>query len=223
MPLTKVLIHIHTEKIENAKDFLNLTVAYFQELYNSFKAIGIMLSLQDMHNVSQIIKRGNTPIDYLKNFVADKLLIIAGTPDFGGVPINQAKLRELLAMPNLSSIEEVLENQPHPPFESARFEPALLEIIKDIVSKKASSDATLESRYTYYSENDKGAELATVLIGLSDNLNSSYDYIKIFKSRSAFLSTGLGIIEGLEFENEVYRPKLSFIRDIERIYGSYVA
>lgn len=219
--MEQVLIYTDSQRINAEKAFLNQVVTYVQQLYDNFKAIGISLNVTELRDITQGMKGISSSSSLLKEFVVDRLLAIAGTQNFNGVPINQSKLKELLEIPDLSQIKTTIASAPGGQFGSAfNIDPQLLQLTGDVVSKTAEAFTTLENRYTFYSKNDKGAELTAKLLTLSTSLNNLKSYLNAVE-----LTTHPGLpkpLLGLEFKNQQYQPDLDFIRKQEALYPNYV-
>jgi len=208
-----VLIYTDTEKIIKSKAFLDSTIPAFQDIYDSFKAIGITpATVQEMAFRVQIQQRDRS-LDFLTKYVLDKLLVVAGTPSFNGVPISQDRLRELIAVPDLTSLTEALMRFPaYYDGGGIGSEPDLLQITEDVVEKKENTYTTLEARYTFYTKNDRGAMLATRLFSMAEQMN---DYLAYLGTIGWPLGNNAGIIDGLKLHDKVYSPDVNFIRKHE--------
>ncbi len=81
-----VLILTETEKINAYKEFLPTTLPPLQAFYDLFKAIDIEPTLQDMTRLA-FYDNSTQVKSQIDDYVGDKMIEKAGTPDFGGIPI----------------------------------------------------------------------------------------------------------------------------------------
>lgn len=222
-----VLIETNKQKITDGKAFLNHSVEYIQGVYDEFKAIGVSLSLENLKDVLFWAKRGDR--DALRKLVVEKIIEKAGMPNFNGVPINKAKLEELIDTPDISDIITRLSNNPiDTSFPNQYFRPELLIIENDVVKKKSDAFSIIEAENTFYTKNDKGAELATKLFELAEAFNAYAAYLNDKNSSNTFSPLISGEsrsakFKGLVYDNGVYRPDLYFIREMEASYPNFKA
>ncbi|WP_316777774.1 hypothetical protein [Pedobacter antarcticus] len=213
-----VLIYTDTEKIQFEKAYLTASVSHFQELYDAFKLIGITTNLNQLYTLaSSSNKTSQEGIERkIKNFVIDELVKLAGNPSFGGVLINKEKLVEMLSVPDLSNINSLVDDYESWKQQGYGFRIDLMEIVSDTILEKESAASALEALYTYYTVNDAGANVASVLFTLSNSLNQwAVMTHRAFPALHKGMVDHTGFIEGLEYVNNQFRPRLTFVRQEE--------
>lgn len=212
-----VLILTETEKITQHKAYLTKMLVPLQAFYNLFKAINVDATVADMHqmahqNISTQIK------SQMDEFVGNKMMDKAGTPDFGGVPIKREKLRDMLDMPDTTDlIKQAQAVQLLSQSNGGNYwlEPKYYQIVNDVVSIKADAFANIEDRYTHYTKNNRGDLLATKMNEFIPQLN---DYITLIgRGQSLNFMRELGLEKiGIEWTSVELRPSLYFIRNEEK-------
>ncbi|WP_312339514.1 hypothetical protein [Sphingobacterium sp.] len=215
--MEKVLIYTSTEGIKEHTEMLNKMVPFTQQVYNDFKAIGVTVTLQDLKPLfHSVVNYHQNPSSMIEGFVRQYFVAKVGGQTFNGVP---ADVSSLIKIPDVSQVVSRIQHYGTLKGTNTYYSPELMEINNDVVSAKSDAIETIEARFTYYSENDRGAEVAQKLFDLSEQLNGLRDYFKIDRFSNLYLEP----VHGLERYNNRYRPDLRFIREEERRYPNYVA
>ena len=158
--------------------------------------------------------------------VKRKLLAKVSGANFNGVALSDSALYEMIEMPDVSNIYTyVKENYPKIYIaDRIGITEDYLLLIDGIVSKKNTAYTTIESLYTQYTKNDKGAELATLLFSICNLLNEYEEYLGRIPNPYPLSYRGVyKDLEGIEFVGLQHRPSLRFIRETESVYPDYVA
>ena len=219
--MNPVLIYTDSSQIEEAKAQLTQSIGHFQDLYDAFRAIGIDVTVLEMADETTIMGRDQQS-QHLENLVLDKLMAKAGTPDFGGVPISQEKLRTLLDKPDVTAIKTLIKNN----YIRVRggYEPSLFEVIDGQVSLISTAFDTIESRFTYYTKNKNGEVAAKHLMALAEGVNKWLEYLQAPRLESynpiveQFKTIGLKLIRG-----GIFAPDVEFIRNQESRFSNQPA
>jgi hypothetical protein len=224
--MNPVLIITDTERITKEKALCDASVIFLQGFYDLITPLGVTFTIEEMTGASQIIlnNHGRTT-NQLEVLLEDKLIEKAGGSNFNGVLISNEKLREMTEKPDVTNIYTYIR-QSYPKFYLSSqmiITPAFLELINGVVSKKATAYSTITALYTYYTKNDKGAELATMLFSVANKLNEYETYLGRVPVPAHPTYSGLSKqVEGIEFVGYVHRPILGYIRAAEELYPDYV-
>jgi len=171
--MNPILLYTDTDKIAGETNFYNEVVPYFQNMYNALQLLGITPTLQDLSSFSQWIRQQNGTL-YIENYVTDKLVAQAGGANFNGVPINAAKLKELIVVPDLTSLISVTRAGQIFSQEFNGINIAYLQITNNVISLDAGTAAAITAKWSYYTTTDAGTTKATGLQAICDTLNA-YD------------------------------------------------
>jgi len=214
-----VLIYKDTKRIASAQATLVKIVEFTQNVYDAFLEIGVDVTLDDLKTLIFSIRNPQTSCEaVIKGFVTNFFLNKAGTPEFNGVPIKRSELGKLIDIPDLAGVVSVISEFDRYETYEDKFNPALLEISDDEVSKTETADSELDAKFTYYTQNDRGAEIATKLFEMCEALNYLQSYLKLNYANQVLD----GKLIGIEHHN-IFRPKLHFIREQESRFPDYVA
>lgn len=219
--MNPVLIFTDTYRIDAEKEYLDEVAEYCNKLYNSFKTIGITVTLQDIANVTSIFNRQNCNPNYLPNFVSEKLLDIAGGHTVNGITLQRDKVKDFMSIPNLSIIEQVVrgynslseveDDRSHTKGIDLKF----LTFDGDVIIKKTNADAQIEALHTHYTKTDKSAQMVTDIQPVATAINT---YISAhpskFQHEAAFVKNYQNM-PGLDYRNGAFVVSLSFIRNYE--------
>ncbi|WP_192821210.1 hypothetical protein [Rufibacter sp. LB8] len=104
-----VFIEKDQRRIEEEIDRLDSAVSFLQELYDALKAIGVTASLQELGLVTQRLSNANPKTEFLLDFVTNKLADKANQPNFNGVPIKRAMVLEMVDVPDLTPVVNVVK------------------------------------------------------------------------------------------------------------------
>jgi hypothetical protein len=218
-----VLIITDTERIQAEKDLCDASVVFIQGFYDLIAALGITFTIEELvANASAIINPGHRTGQMLERNIKEKLLAKVSGANFNGVPLSEDALEKLIAQPDVSHLYSYVR-QNYPKFYVADrigITPSFLELNDGVINKKATAFTTIEALYTYYTKNDKGAELATLMFLVCDKLNEYETYLETNKNHVSYRS--VKEVKGIDYINYVYRPNLQFIRDVENLYSDYV-
>ncbi|HTK22397.1 MAG TPA: hypothetical protein VL442_22925 [Mucilaginibacter sp.] len=227
--MNPVLIFTDTERIAEEKAALNSYVTGFQSIYDQIKALGITPTIQKVSNLLQWRKQIRTD-DYVGTFVLNELLALAGNYSFNGITLNQEKLKELIVIPDLTTLKSAINTAANVFAYNLSPNTALLTVNNDVISKVANSDTQIETLYTYYTKTDASAQLATDLTAVCDSLNSFDESNGGFLSSSLMkrsYSSGQGdiddVIPGVSIINSAFVISLKFIRRFEEDGTLYFA
>lgn len=218
----QVLIYKEDERIKEALTALQSGLDHLTELYNSFKAVNICPTVEEMITFSTIIGAG-VGVDQQKQlrtrlieFVKDKVLDGAGNISFGGLSLDRAKIKEMLVLPDLDPIYELLYNYGQTTWQRIRINSDWYEVTNGDVVIADSAVKQIENRYTHYTTTAKGSEIAIILLSLAERLNEHDKYFRRLGVVNDW--TDKASIAGIEIVNNTYRPELLFIRQKEAVY-----
>lgn len=216
--MQRVLIYTDDYAISQHKNNLDKMIPYIQEVYNRFLSIGVTVNLNDLKPMLYSVIRNDVPTEsIIERFVTAYLVNKAGDQSFNGVGIS---VETLIKKPDLSLVvEKINEYFNYYGYDNGGYTPEKMQVVDGVVSKTATAFEEIEERFTYYSENDRGAEIATMLFDLAQRLNDARGYFGI----SPYSNQELHKVYGLERFNNSYRPDLTFIRHQEKAYPNYVA
>ncbi|MGV3588107.1 MAG: hypothetical protein ACO1OF_13965 [Adhaeribacter sp.] len=229
-----VLIYKDEERIEEEKLNLNIAVDNLQSIYDGFKAIGLTVTIDDIilvlqqasklslpSNDSIITQRFTSPtirgIEHLEAFVKNKLLDLAGQPQFNGISFSRSLLEQHVVVPDLAALANILIECRLNYSGNTSIRTNLLALANDVISKVANSDTQIEQEYTYLTKTDKGATLATHLKTICDSLNN---FAAVFPPGQYGNGWGVNFnnehwIPGITVRNASFIPDLKFIRERE--------
>jgi len=210
-----ILIDKDERRIEEEKQHLIVVVGFLQQLHDAFKAVGIDVTLPEMANLLQYVNMVSRP-HALEEFVADKMLDKAGEPNFNGVPIRREKLRDMLDLPDFSAIAATIGEYQLISRDGFGIRLNLLTLAAGVVAKGAGADASLEQEFTYFTKNDRGAEVAGHLKAVCDSLNGW----NVFSNSFGWELKGghdEEMIPGVLYRNGSFMPSLNFIRRQEAL------
>lgn len=216
--MQKVLIYKNDYAISLHKNKLDKMIPYIQEVYDEFLSVGVAVTLDELKPILYSVIRYDIPTqNVVEKFVMDSLIAKAGSQSFNGVEIS---IEKLINKPDLSSIiDKVSEYYNYHTHDSGGYTPENMELNDDVVSKTDTAFDEIENRFTYYSENDRGAEVGTMLFELAQRLNDAMSYLDV----KFYSSQAMPDIFGLKRENLLYIPDLNFIRRQEKSFENYVA
>lgn len=222
--MESVLIYKDNQRIAREKTFLNVTVEFFQIVYNEFKAIEIPMTISELANcINQTVVRRlakDQQKAIVEGIVKSKLVAAAGEQSFGGIKLNAQKVSDMIDIPNVDPIVVALDEFHRYSDNTLNFRIDLLVMTADVISKKVDSDSVIDTLFTHMTRNDKGAEIAAQLFALSSQLNDWQEYQPDKKINADYNGA---VIRGIEFKNNNYLPSLDYIRQQESMYNTYVA
>lgn len=218
-----VLILTDTPKITAEVAVLNKYVTIFQNVYDAYKAIGITVTIQEISNLVSYTKKGNGRPDFELEFAVDKLLTMAGSYIFGGVQLDEQKLRDMILRPDVTAVKTALYgvNNISSGEVGTGVRINLLQLTSDVISKVSGADATIAALYTHYTATDASAQLATDLQVAIDAINTFYAahtivYAKAFAGNDmANMPREATGMPGLIFYGGQYHISLDYIRNFE--------
>lgn len=214
-----VLIRTDTKTINEQKQMLNSVVEYTQFVFDQFKAIEVVLNVEQIAAIAFDAVNGHT--SRIRQLVVDYIIDSKGVSSFAGVPINRNKLAEMIDTPDLTGIIKSVKDFPYSGNGKAHSENIssyrnYVVIENDVVKKTANADTEIEARLTHYTKNDKGVELANKLIAFANAFNEYATYLNDKESNG--LNKNLiyeDKFKGLVYNGGTYQLDLDFIRSIE--------
>lgn len=173
--MKRVLIYKDNEAIEQSKVALRALVTHFQSLYEAFKAINIELTVSEIAElISNKTNIHAKDIDVEREFVREKIVENISEKQWQGVTyLDKAKLKELVSVPDISSIKQILSsvstNWHGKNIQLCKM--SLLEIRDGKVAAVETATNIIEEAFTYYASTEKGDAIAACLHGLCEKLN----------------------------------------------------
>lgn len=212
------LIYSDTNQINNEKQKLTAAVPYAQSVYDAFSELGVILTIDQIQVLSQSINvydNDQTLTSRINTIITDYLINKAGSTTFNGVPINTNKLRELIAVPDISGLVEIVKTFSPGGVGSGRVEPAWLTLQNGVVSKVANSDDLINKAYSYYTKTTKGDNMLAKLSAIKTALQDWEDYGRQIGFLGAF-NPAVKEMKGIKMENNKYVVDHFFIYSKEQ-------
>lgn len=227
-----LLIKIDHEQIEFHKKYLATGVKDFQGLYDRINALGfdVDLKLGVIKNTFEIAFQMHG-LDEFVAFIEDQIKFLIGikirTPEIGGIKLSKAKILDMVELPDVSEIaqyvkqtEIVLQRRLNLlNLDYLRLEDGKISVIEE----KAYPD--IERINTYYTKNERGIAVVTILHLLCDQLNTYNRFLNGTKVTE--LEKGIAkqfkelYMRGIDFKNGSYSIDLAFVREQEESNPHY--
>jgi hypothetical protein len=222
--MTPVLIYTDAQAVADEIVTINKVVTLYQSVYTAIKAAGVTPTLAEIDNLVQLAKRGDTS-NFINDYIVNKLLDAAAPYVLNGVTLTRDGVKNMMAVPNTSGIKTALG--PSSQIFTSRTNGArlnLLALASDVISKVSDANAQITTLYTYYTQNDSSAQVATDLQTVCDALNTfdgTYNNFFVKKTPPGKdLRTGNNsgtIIPGLTLIGGAFVIDLGFIRKYEQM------
>lgn len=225
------LISTNTDLINSQQAAVNATVVYYQGIYDALKPIGITPTLAEINSLAQWTRGKNGTVGFAQNYVADKLIAIAGNVNFNGISLDPTKLRSLIVMPDLTALTAALSAGVINPSDIG-----YMQLENDVISKIATADDNITQANSFYTRADESTTLANNLQTLCDTLNAfdaannnrlsngikniNYRFTDAFgQVANLSISQVVGsALSGLDFIGGKYCVSLRAIRSYESVY-----
>lgn len=168
-----VLIYTDTTKIALEKSVLTKVATTYQAIYNAIKALGITPTLNEISTLDQYRRSGNAKGDFVNDYVLTKLTDQLAPYQLNGVTMTREFFQNNIQIPDTTALKTALdavEGIYADSVNGARLN--LLSLAADVISKVGDSDAQITTIYTYYTQNDISAQVATDLQAVCDALNT---------------------------------------------------
>lgn len=210
--------YIIMEKLEIYKDHKNIAKDIeicqdakdtIQKLYDVFAGYGCNLTSENLYEIAQNTRFGGIKEEFVTNAVKDIIInnqTGTETPKIMGLTINKERLRDLIVVPNMQEIIEIL----------CEFNNDILNL-KDLITIQSgkveiSNDykVIIEKKHTEFAEGKTQIIRAKVLINLRDALN---EYLK-----ENILNTFYGIPEvlGLKTMDGKYEIDSYYVKNLPK-------
>lgn len=231
-----ILIVAYPAAIAAEQTWLDTQIAYFQSVYDMFKDAGMTVTLPEITNIRHDVLSAND--GYLRTLIEDKMIAKAGNPTFNGQPIKRHKLVEMLVIPDDQPIRKWIRDNTikgdnsfnlvygsndqanKPALPAYRYKPDfisltpdLLEIVADVVRRKATTNDIIEAKHSFYTKNDKGVQTYEHLMDFRDIVDSFNQRLEEHKATFRVPYFGLHL-----HPDGVMRPALDVIRANEAKY-----
>jgi hypothetical protein len=219
-----VLIFTDTQKINTEKALLNKLVPIYQAVYDALKGMGVTATLAELGNLTNWKLKGTTH-DYVNDYVRNKLLDQLAPYQINGVTMTREFFLNNIEMPDTAPVTAALAPMAGVTNSSVGgVRKNLLALAADVISKVVDSDAQITTAYTYYTQTDATAQLATDLQAVCDALNTfddtNNDAMKIAAVGKGYknvgISSGETMMPGIEVISEEFVVSLKYIQQKER-------
>lgn len=160
-------------------------------------------------------------LPFLEELVKDKLMLLAGTANFGGVALKGEKLRDLLELPALAGIEEnLLEFKNKQELLNDRLrkttpDATAFKLEAGAVTVLQEAYAAVEAKHSHYAQTEKGVKTYRTLAALCKALSDYKDMTGNTMEKLRDGSWSKTILEGVDVDAGGYVPSLHFIRQRE--------
>lgn len=176
----KVLIYTDDKSIRDELAFIEKISPCLQRIHDSFRTIGVRLDIIQIQELMQVYGFNN--IEALNNrvkfIVSDYLLGIAGTATLNGVAINRDKMRDLIELPSLSDVVDLIISEKTNTWgfhHNYWIRPELFSYIDDTFSLVKDYKAKIEAIYSYYTNTDSQAKMCIGLQAIIRSVNECYE------------------------------------------------
>jgi hypothetical protein len=202
--MKKVLIYKDSKRIKQSIDFFNSSIHFMQVVHDKFTAAGLNVPIPYLSSIINAMGQPGNAIDYS---TLDSVI----TSEY----VNKGQLLGFVNSNDAMQIKVYIIQ--HIPVGLGMFsiEPNLMYNVNGQIKAKPDALTIIESRFSFYAENEKGAELATILSNMADAINKLSDHA--LNNRLKIKNIGHDI-PGLIFSNSYYRTDISLIRDQETLY-----
>jgi len=166
--LDPVLIRKDEHLIKAGKDQIAILVTDIQQIYDLFLEIGIKLSVAEAYKF--LLGRDAETVN---DFVADKLVIKAGKPDFNGIPIKKEKIREMVEIPDISKIEATITKvkASWKATQIKHFDVSAIQAKDGKIIVSPAFEEDLVKKNSYYTEKEAGHKIANQLLTIATEIN----------------------------------------------------
>jgi len=193
-------------------------LAHLQEIYDQFNNLGVKFSLNELTQIiyAQLRNKGDLPGENqsIRTMFIDKLLENPEYAPLVALSISKAKKVDMIEAPDLSDIlHYITNNQPSDVNTAHAIDVTYLELVNEVVRKKATADQNINNLHTYYTQNDRGVEIVNKLMNFATHCQTLSDYLgnnafgsKIYDKKS-FNIPGLIPIKRSLSKSEQYHIK----------------
>jgi|GEM_PF-6535552 len=176
--MVKELIYTDSEAVKNTMNYINRSKPYLQNVYNSFKSVGITPTLEDISKCLHVLSL-RWVLSELENWMSDYLVDRIENPEIEGIPVKREALKNIIQIPDCSSLFDEFDTLIRNISAGGVIRMSLevyYEISGDIISIKSDVEESVTEENSYYATTDRQVEILSKIKNFLSAWQDFYQY-----------------------------------------------